>query len=182
MSQKLSAKKKIKITLLLGGLGLIAVWTNSDVLFGQGLQPVQGNASVPATGVSAPSDSSPRPAPPGESVSESALGQREPAEGKVRNPFQTLQEQDPLSQPTLPQIQGEVPEMPPGLRAQIIFIGKTKRVASIEGARVKIGDSFYGGKVAVIEPKYVSVEFQGGKHWVIPLGSEALSNSQTAKD
>lgn len=181
MSQKLSTKKKIKIAVLLGGLGLVAIYTNSDVLFGQTAESQSGNASAPAVPPSAPAHDAPPSSGPGGSVSETAIGQRGNSEGKIRNPFQTLREQDPLSEPSTLVAQEVDPEMPPGLRAQIILIGKAKRVASIEGARVKIGDSFYGGKVVAIEAKFVTVEFRGGKQWFIPHMAEALPDSKSSQ-
>lgn len=174
MSKPLSAKKKIKIAVLLGGLGLVAVYTNSDVLFGQPLEPLRGNAQAPAE-ETAPSVPSAEPAiGEGKSVSANELGDRNGGEGRVRNPFQTRREQDPLEDPGLGIHPDDPdPEMPPGLRAQIIFLGgKGQKVASIEGKQIEEGEAYYGGRVLLIEAKLVTVAFKGGKVWKIPFGGE----------
>lgn len=175
MSKPLSTKKKIKIGLLLGSLGLVAIWTNSDVLFGQPLEllPPAGGDAAPAPAVS-PAASG--PSSQGSSVHQNALGPRNAGEGQVRNPFQTLKEQDPLAdQVNAFSDENPDPEMPPGMRAQIILIGgKGQKIASIESRQVEEGDSFFGGKVLSIEPNLVTVGFKGGKRWLIPFGTGGI--------
>lgn len=177
MSKPLSTKKKIKIAVLLGGLSLVAIYSNSDVLFGQPLQPIKGgNAANNPPAAEAPA--APTPSSEGGSVTATSLGQRgsEKSEGKIRNPFQTLKEQDPIFYQSAPsETENANPEMPPGMRAQAILIyGKNRKIASIEGKQVEEGESFYGGKVALIEPTIVTIAFKGGATWLIPLGTQVV--------
>ncbi len=84
--------------------------------------------------------------------------------GDYRNPFAPPERSGDMGE-----TQTENWVLPPDVTAQVIYIGKTKKIACIEGRRLQEGDRFQGGKVISIEPTRVTVEMPNHVRWAIPL-------------
>lgn len=86
--------------------------------------------------------------------------------GEYRNPFAP-----PEQSASIGESNNDNWVLPPDVTAQVIYIGKTKKIACIEGHRLQEGDRFQGGKVISIEPNRVTVEMPNHVRWAIPLAA-----------
>lgn len=173
-------KKQLRLfTIMLPFLGIVAFLVNQDAILGNNTK--KPNAAPPpaaegSNGARPPAnpapDSGPKPIyiysdPPAPEATEhtiSASTLKSLLQGvtdTMRDPFQTLSEQEPeVADDKWP---------PPEKYAEIIMIRPKTKYATIEGQRVREGDTFHGGKVSSITADKVVVDMSKGRQWTITL-------------
>lgn len=192
-------KKQLRMmTFMLPMLVFGAVAVNYDALFGDSKKGKSAGAAQAANQAPEPSDQ-PTPQAPtsiasepmgmplsqgGNTISAEQVKLAANASAKLRDPFQTLGEQDPEYAR-----QHERREIwpPPEKYAQITMVKNEKnKLANIDGQILREGDSYFGGTVISIKRDGVIVEMSLGRQWLIPLAPsasrEGLSHERATKE